>query len=299
MSCSHLAVLLLAILACVTSSGCAVARWSMGGEVTRVTAPLPADFPPDGFSHAAFETLLRRYVTPEGLVDYAAWHATAADRGQLDSYLAAVAAYSPDSVPARFPTASDRLVYWVQAYNAFVIKAVLDRWPLDSVTDVKATIEFTRGFGFFYGLEFIAGGKRITLYDLEHDKLMRDDIDARVHFVLNCGSQGCPAILPELPSGDALEQVLADAARDFVADPANVGIDHEARILRLSPIFDWYASDFLADLRRRGVPAERGIVDYVISISPEQLRVELERAAANRVEYVEYDWGLNAAGGGS
>jgi hypothetical protein len=299
MSCSRLAALLLAVLACVSSSGCAIVRWSLGGEVTRVTAPLPADFPLHGFSHAAFESLLVRYVTPEGLVDYAAWHATAADREQLDSYLAAVAAYSPDSVPARFPTASDRLVYWVQAYNAFVIKAVLERWPLDSVTDVKATIEFTRGFGFFYGLEFIAGGKRITLYDLEHDKLIRDDIDVRVHFVLNCGSLGCPAIRPELPSGDALELVLADAARDFVADPANAGIDHAARTLRLSPIFEWYASDFLADLRRRGLPAGRGIVDYILSISPEQRRAELERAAAYRIRYVEYDWDLNSAGGGS
>ena len=61
MSCLHRVVLLLAILACVSSSGCAVARWSMGGEVTRVTAPLPAEFPPEGFSHATFEALLRRY----------------------------------------------------------------------------------------------------------------------------------------------------------------------------------------------------------------------------------------------
>ncbi len=277
--------------------GCSVVKWGLGGQVTSVNAALPEGFSENGFSHAAFESLLRRYVSPSGLVDYEAWHADAASLAQLDAYLAAVAAYSPDNAPERFAGDDETLVYWVQAYSAFVIKAVLDRWPLDSVTDVRATLEIRRGFGFFYTLDFVAGGARINLYDLEHDKLIRDDVDARVHFVLNCGSQGCPVIRPELPTGDELERVLADAARDFVADPANVYVDDAARVLRLSPIFEWYADDFLADLRRRGIPAERGIVDYLVLVAPADRRADLERAAQYAIEYGEYDWGLNAGGG--
>ena len=277
--------------AALLSWGCALLA---GRHVTEVNATPPIDFPETGFSHASFEGLLRTYVGPEGGVNYEAWHADRDAVAELDSYLAAIALYSPDATPQRFPGANDAFVYWVHAYNAFVIKAVLDRWPLESVTDVTATIEITRGFGFFYGLEFVAGGTRTNLYDLEHDKLIRDDVDARVHFVLNCGSGGCPVLRPDLPTDDELEPVLAAAARDFVADPQNVSIDPDARVLRISTIFEWYEDDFLNDLRRRGLAADRGILDYLIHIAPPKLRDELERAATYDVEYIDYDWSVNA-----
>jgi hypothetical protein len=34
-------------------------------------------------------------------------------------------------------------------YNAYVIKSVLDHWPLKSVTDVKAPVEAVKELGFF------------------------------------------------------------------------------------------------------------------------------------------------------
>jgi hypothetical protein len=273
-------------------------HWNTRPTVLRVDAPLPADFPRDGFSHAALEGLLRRFVDPRGRVDYARWKADAASLRQLDSYLAAVAAYSPENAPGRFESGGERLVYWVHAYNAFVIKAVLDRWPIASVTDVKAPLEVVKGLGFFYTLQFTAGGRAYSLYELEKEKAVRETRDARVHFVLNCASGGCPVIRPELPTGDALEPLLQQAARDFVASDENVRVDHEGRRLVVSPIFDWYRDDFLDDLRRRGLPAARGIVDYLLHVAPEERRADLERAAEYEVEFVEYDWTLNAAGDG-
>ncbi len=269
-------------------------HWNTRPTVLRVDAPLPADFPEDGFSHRVFERLLLRFVDARGHVDYAAWHADAPARDALDSYLAAVAAYSPENAPERFPQDGARLVYWVHAYNAFVLRAVLDRWPLASVTDVKAPVEVVKGLGFFYTLQFVAGGRTYSLYELETSKAVEGTGDARVHFVLNCASGGCPVLRPELPEGPELDAFLATAAREFVADPANVAVDHAARTLTLSPLFDWYEDDFLDDLRRRGIPASRGIVDYLLHVAPEARHADLERATEYAVVHADYDWSLNA-----
>lgn len=271
-------------------------HWNTRPRVLGVAAPPPDAFPADGFSHASFEDLLRRFVDARGGVDYATWHQDADARVQLDRYLGALAAFSPENTPDRFPVESDRVVYWVHAYNAFVIHAVLEHWPLESVLDVRAPVEVVRGLGFFGTLQFVAGGRRYTLHTLEHEKALGEGDDVRIHFVLNCASGGCPVIRPELPTGDALDPFLARAATEFVAEPQNVAVDHESRTVTLSRLFEWYADGFVDDLRRRGIPAERGVLDYVASVAPDSLRAELARADDYEVVFADYDWSLNAAG---
>ncbi len=261
--------------------------------LVRVEAELPRGFPAEGFSHESFERLLRRHVDATGRVDYEAWHRSPPDRAALESYLAAVAAYSPDTQPSRFPRSSDALAYWMYAYNAFVVQAVLQRWPLHSVTDVKAPLEVVRGLGFFYNLRFVAGGEVLSLYSLEHERILARAKDPRAHFVLNCGSESCPVMRPELPTGDELEPFLQRAAEEFVADPSHVAVDDAARTVTLSKIFDWYEGDFVGDLRRRGLPVEGGVVGYVAAIAPAPLAARLRAARGYRVVFRDYDWALN------
>ena len=277
---------LLVISLLLVLSGCAAV------QVQEVKAPLPSGFPQNGFSHQAFESLLQRFVV-NNKVDYGAWHNDAQAMAQLNSYLAAVAAYSPDNAPQRFPTKNDAKAYWLHVYNALVIKAVLDHWPLESVNDVQAPVEIVQGYGFFYRLGFVVGGQKINLYDIEKDKVFKQGSDARAHFVLNCASSSCPVIRPSLPTGDALEPYLVKATQEFISDPNNVNIDHPAKRLRLSRIFEWYQSDFINDLSRRGLPSSQGIVDYLIDAAPAQLKSSLKQAVAYKIEYVDYDWNLN------
>ena len=182
--------------------------WANRPRRVIIDAPIAAGFPEQGFSHDAFEVLLRDYVTPAGQVDYDRWHASADSLSQLDGYLAAVSEYSPDNTPDRFPERNDALAYWLYGYNAYVIKAVLDRWPLSSVTDIKAPIEAIKGMGFFYQLRFSFGGKYLSLLVVENDRIRARYKDARIHFVLNCASESCPVARPELPTGDALEEKM-------------------------------------------------------------------------------------------
>ncbi|UCE89081.1 MAG: DUF547 domain-containing protein [Pseudomonadota bacterium] len=283
-------VLLLALLIAAL-----LPAWADERPVLRIDAPPPVDFPAKGFSHQVFEDLLQRFVV-NGRVNYDAWHGDADAMAALESYLAAVGRWSPDNAPERFADKNDAKAYWLYVYNAFVLKAVLDRWPLDSVNDVRAPAQIAKGQGFFYRLHFIAGGEEVNLLRIQKKKVKKQWRDPRAHFVLNCASDSCPILRPELPTGDELEPFLAQSARDFVSEPSNVSIDHTAQELRVSEIFKWYRKEFIRDLRSRGLPSSRGIVDYLIDVAPDELKGELERAANYTVVYFDYDWDINQAG---
>jgi hypothetical protein len=262
-------------------------------RLVTISAAAPEDFPADRFSHTIFEHLLQSYVDAAGDVDYGRWQTNEADLQQLDSYLAAVSQYSPESAPERFRSRQDELAYWLYAYNAYVIRSILERWPLESVTSVKAPFEFVRGFGFFYQLRFRFGGKAYSLYAVENDIIRANYRDARIHFALNCGSESCPVLRPELPAGDELEPFLQQAAWDFVNDKRNVFVDHGKKEILLSAIFKWFRKDFINDLRRRGIPSDHGLIDYVASVAPEPLRKELTESADYTIVFSDYDWAVN------
>lgn len=258
-----------------------------------IDAPLPADFPEQGFSHETFEELLRIYVTTDGKVNYDRWQLLSQSVQQLDSYLAAVSKYSPNNAPHRFPNRNDELAYWIYGYNAYVIKSVLVNWPLKSVTDVKAPIEAVKGLGFFYQLRFSFGGEYMSLLKVENDEIRAQYKDARIHFVLNCASESCPIARPELPTGDDLEKMLANAAIEFINDPANVEVDHDDEIVYLSTIFKWYKEDFIHDLRLSGEAASSGLTAYVAAYATGKLSKDLASAGNYSIEFRDYDWALN------
>ena len=258
-----------------------------------INAPISEGFPRETFSHDQFETLLQRYVNSVGDVDYDSWLASPESVQELDSYLAAVTAFSPESAPERFPTQADELAYWIYAYNAYVIRSILTNWPVDSVTDLKAPIEAVKGLGFFYRNRYVFGGDTLSLLAVENDKIRKRHRDPRIHFVLNCGSESCPVLRPELPVGDELESLLQDAATDFIRDTRNVAIDDVGKVVALSAIFKMYEKDFVNDLRAKGLPASRGVIDYIASIAGEPLRSQLETTVDYEIIYDDFDWSVN------
>lgn len=265
-------------------------------QIVVLDAGLPAGFPASRFSHSDFESLLHKYVDNAGNVDYESWHGNAPDRTGLDQYLTAVARFSPDSTPERFTRRSDALAYWLYGYNAYVIRSVLDHWPIESVTAVKAPIEAVKGLGFFYRQRFLFGGEPFSLYAVEHEKILATYKDPRIHFVLNCASESCPVLRPELPTGDELEDMLVTSTAGFVNDARNVRIDHGKKQIVLSTIFKWYRNDFINDLRRRGLSTERGVVDYIADVGSSALQEDINGAVDYKVVFEDYDWSLNSTG---
>lgn len=273
----------------------AALAWSNRPVTIPVSGRVPNNFPVDGFAHDSFEALLQEFVTASGDVDYETWHGDEKAIARLDNYLAAVGTFSPDATPERFDSKNDKLAYWMYGYNANVIRSVLANWPLNSVTEVKAPIEAVKGLGFFYRNRYYFGGKAYSLLSIENQKIRKGYRDPRIHFVLNCASESCPVIRPQLPTGDELEGLLAQAEQEFLEDSANVQVDHDARVIRLSAIFKMYESDFRNHMRASGYLEKDGLLAYLRAAAPAALCDDFDAARNYDIEFRDFDWQINAA----
>ncbi len=238
-------------------------------------ASLPERWPPSHridpaqMTHAAFHNLLQVSVR-DGQVDYPAFQADP----QFGAYLAQLDRIDPRGLD----TDADRLAFWINAYNAFAIKGILD-----GLTPAP----YLGWYRYFKARDYVVGGARVNLYDLEHEILRKQFQEPRVHFAIVCASISCPALQPWAYEGTVLDRQLDEAARRFVNDPAKNRFDPGKRVAALSKIFDWFEEDFAA----------AGSVQQFLARYVED--AELARGLRDglyRVEYLEYDWSLNGIG---
>ena len=222
--------------------------------------------------------LLGEVVTENGKVDYAALEAR---RVLLDEVIAEFAEQSPEGESPASATESERLAYWLNAYNLFTLHAIIQEYPLTSVWK-------TRDGQFFQRQRHIAGGKAVSLDDIEHKILRGQFREPRIHFALNCGTNGCPALQPGAYEGDGLDENLGGATRRFLSSEWNCRINHESRKVFISRIFKMYAEDF-AGAQGSSEDYRRGVLRFVA----EHLGLRFEAIAEYEVVYNIYDWGLN------
>jgi hypothetical protein len=217
------------------------------------------------FDDADWAATLATYVNDEGKVDYAALKQ---DRTRLDTFVALLAEVGPSTREDLFPRREDRLAYHLNAYNAFTMFNVLNRYPdIDTVYADKID---------FFGLTFFRmDGGRTNLNDLEQKLIRPRYQEPRVHFALNCASASCP-VLPNVPfDPDRLEAQLAAETEKFLHEPRNVKVTDDAVVL--SQIFEWYAEDF--------APTN---LEWIRNQAPD---LGIPQGAA--VSYTPYDWSLN------
>jgi hypothetical protein len=226
--------------------------------------------------YANLNRLLAEVVTESGKVDYE----RLADR-LLDQVIGEFASQSPDSDPPAFPTDDERLAYWLNAYNAFTLHAIIQEYPISSVWK-------TREGQFFQRRRHIAGGKPVSLDDIEHEVLRGRFREPRIHFAINCGSNGCPPMRPAAYQGDGLRETLRVASEQFLSSEWNCRIDHQTRRVFISRIFKMYAEDF-AGARGSTHDYRLGVLRFVA----QHTLVPFETIAEYELVYNVYDWGLN------
>ena len=210
----------------------------------------------------AYASILAKHVK-NGLVDYA--QIAKSSRKQLDTYLEAVAnAKLPDQ-------RADRMAFYIDAYNALVIRSVINHGRPRSVLDVK---------GFFKEKVHRVANITLSLDELEKKHLNPFAQDPRTHFVLVCAAVGCP-ILESQPYADSpLEARLEAATRRYLGAPAGARI--KPGELALSKIFDWYKADF---------GGEDQVLPFVRNYLTAQDKALL--GPSPRISYVDYNWTLN------
>ena len=240
----------------------------------------------DAFDHAPWDRVLKRFVTEASRVDYAALEA---DSGDLDRYVSQLAARSPASHPQDFPTRESQLAYWINAYNAFTMKSVIEHWPTKSVRDIGFL-----PYSFFWRQKFVAGGKQYTLNKIENDFLRKQLQEPRIHFVIVCAANSCPRLQREAFTEDNTERLLEEATRFFVNEPRNLQIDRQSNRVTVARIFTFFDDDF-EDYARKAGPSRirHPLLDYIWIYADQEHRAALEALDRPSVRDFEYDWGIN------
>ena len=248
--------------------GCLVARLGVAAclflgpiEASVAVAVAPAGPAPLPVAISAY---LVKFVDVEGNVNYAAIKRNPLE---LKGLLKRI-----ETFDATNATAPDREAFYINAYNLLVIGEVVAHYPLVSVQKVP---------GFFDKNLVAVAGEKLTLNDLEAQKLRQPYADPRVHFALVCGAKGCPHLSRAAYVGNQLDAQLTIQARKALQDPTFVRVDAQTHKVQLSQIFKWYEADFKTS-------GKTGVA-YV-----NQFRDGKAIPATYAVDYYAYDWALNA-----
>lgn len=266
------ALRLLAVLAAIIAFGQQTARADMAQEFAGHDAASTKRV-----DHSAFDALLRTHVRPAeaGLtrVDYATFKAK--DQAALKAYIASLAAIAP----AGF-SRDEQFAYWANLYNALTLDVVLEHYPVASIRDIDISPGLADGP---WGKKLVeVSGVNLSLDDIEHGILRPIwQFDPRIHYAVNCASVGCPNLMRRAFKGQMIEEMLNEAARNYINSPRGVSV--RSGVVTASSIFSWYRRDFgktpkdvLIHIQKHagpGLKADLGDSDYVTQFS--------------------YDWALN------
>jgi len=230
-----------------------------------------------GFDHdqEAWTAVLGRYVR-NGFVDYAGLERDG--QPALDAYLRTL-----ETVAGRQSgwSREQRLAYWINAYNAYTIRLILDNYPLETI----------RSIGFLPGAAFRQRfiplgpeGAEMTLDDIEHRILRPEFEDARIHFAIVCASVSCPSLQSQAYRAGEIDAQLDAAARQFLADDTKNRLDPSSATLFLSSIFDWFREDFERDA---------GSLEAYVGRFLGESAASTLRNGEFRTRFLDYDWSLN------
>lgn len=209
-----------------------------------------------------------------------------------------------------------RKAFYINLYNCLVIHSLIER-RLE-----KVLFSGTLGRLKLYATSsYNIGGEIFSLNDIENGVLRgnkpaaapgskppfeKDDprcnailmCDPRIHFALNCGAMGCPAIA--VYDGSDLDAQLDDATASFVEGGGiNIDTTSSPQKITLSMLFSWYKDDFETkdNLDNGNSLPEYAVLQWIKENGGiPQIRDRLHNMMSNgkfAVEFAPYDWNLN------
>jgi len=229
-------------------------------------------------SHRAWEQFLIRYlrIDSNGVHRVAYGQVTDADRQRLERYVDHLA-----RLPIGRYNRDQQLAYWINLYNALVVRLVLDHYPVGSILDVGGP-QSTDGGPWEREVVAVAG-EPLSLNDIVHRILRPIWNDPRIHYALSCGALGCPNLPPQPFEGVHIERQLTEAAMSYINDPRCTRIDGHRLIV--SSIFRWYKTDFGG--------SDRAVIRHLMAYAEPELAMTLQRF--DRINGDMFDWRLNDA----
>lgn len=210
----------------------------------------------------AYDALLTQFVDVNGQVDYTSLKA---DDASLRTFIASIGASDISAM-----NNDEKLAFYINAYNAIVLLAVVDQYPTTSVMDIA---------GFFDTKKHRIAGKMNTLDELENQIIRPTFKEPRIHFALVCAAKSCPPLQQKAYRADTLEATFEEVTTAFIETQTTV----DGKNVTTSKLFDWFKDDFIEGAGSVG--------EFLATYLPAE-KATLE---ANDSVYIftDYSWALN------
>lgn len=212
-----------------------------------------------------FNDLLQKHVSKTGVVDYKAFKT---DATTLDSYIS----YLEKTSPASSWSENKQKAFWINAYNAYTIKLILENYPLKSIIDIKKDGKTAWKIPFAK-----VGGSTYTLDHIEHEILRKNLFDPRIHVGVNCASGSCPKLANTAFTEKNIEATLHTLMKEFINDSFRNKLTKKK--VQISSIFDWFEDDFTRN---------SSVIDYLNKYSETAINSNA------KISYLKYNWSLNS-----
>ncbi len=238
--------------------------------------------PPESYSDRDWATVLRENVKND-LVDYNHLRDHAEP---LEHYLDLLAAVGPESTPALFGSRAARLAYYVNAYNAGVLAAVL-------YEKVPSTMHDVTGRRLDHGYRLLIDRKPRTPGDLRAAARANGAGDARVELCLCDAAKGSPPLTDRPLRADTLDEDLRDVARRAMSNHNLVSVDHEQGRLNVALVILERRADFLDFHRRQTGAGSTTLLSALLHLADGVRREWLNTAVGYKEGVVPFDRSLN------
>lgn len=247
-------------------------------------------------THEDLEAVLREHVHGS-LVDY---ESLAKDTQLLDAYLSRLNSVTRNEVDSW--TRERQLAFWINAYNAFTLRVILNYYPIKTWTFKGLVVprnSIIQIPGVWKKLTWEVAGQSLTLDHIEHGIIRPNFNEPRIHFAIVCASIGCPDLRAEAFTDEKLEVQLEDQTRTYLLNTSK-GVKFELSKSRVcvSQLFKWFNEDF--DVKPpEGFQAQhrnekvRNSLNFVAHYFNDSLVWEVLQSPDVDLEYLSYDWSLN------
>lgn len=226
--------------------------------------------------HSIFDDFLKKYVSL-GYVNKLRYRdVTDEDEEQLEAYINTL-----EALPISLYTRKQQLFYWINLHNAYVIKSVLEHYPVGSIEEIDLSPELFRE-GPWQQKVLTIEGHQVSLNDIKNLILRPIWHDARILYTLHTGHIGSPYIQPFAWTPERFDAHIDTVIHDYINHPYTVSISSDG-VLTLSSFYDWYSEDF--------VEGEATLLDHLAKYADKPLQEKLKAVDSEFV--YDYDFSLN------
>lgn len=213
------------------------------------------------------------------------------DRRKLDDYTARLS-----EKPAEGSTREEQLAFWLNGYNALVLKTIVDHYPIQGRSSDYPAKSIRQIPGAFERVTHHIGGRTLTLDQIEQT-VLTEFHDPRVFMAIGRGAEGGGRLRSEAFNAGRLEHQLAEVAAECASRVQCVQVDPAGNRVMASAIFSWRETDFTESLPADGPFASRSPIERAILafVQPHLLTTEKEFLAKDtfQLAYRPFDWRLN------